>query len=161
MAAPPAFILGEFHRTIDERFRLSIPVELAEPLTAGGSDCFLAKERPGSLSLWSAAHWRAQLDSGVELVKNKIQSGRLEGRIEQVQLLGRLLSTRHKSVQLTGRGRLLIPAGFREFLGVEPGSELLIVGAAVCVEIWQPQAWISYLEQQMPEFRRLFDSLSS
>ena len=45
--------------------------------------------------------------------------------------------------------------------GVEPGGELFVVGAAVCVELWKPNAWFKYIEEQMPEFRRLFDSLSS
>src|SRR5262245_47389103 len=106
------FILGEFPRTLDERHRLSIPAELVEPLMQGASDCILAKERPGCLSLWNAAAWQAKLDADVELIKTKIRAGKLEGRVAEVQALGRLLSTRHKNVQLAGRGRLLIPDGF-------------------------------------------------
>ena len=70
-----------------------------------------------------------------------------EDRIAQVQLLGRLLSTRHKPVELKGRGRLLIPEGFRSFLGVDrdpPNNEVVVIGAAVCVEIWKPAAWLKY-----------------
>jgi MraZ protein len=158
-AAQP-FILGEFRRTLDERYRLSVPTELAEPLLAAGNQCILAKERPGCLSLWNAADWQNKLDAGVQLVESKMQLGRLEGRIEDVQLLGRLLSTRHKAVELAGRGRLLLPEGFREFLGFEPGGEVLVVGAAICVELWRPEAWIKYLEENMPRFRALFDTLS-
>lgn len=158
-AAP--FILGEFQRTIDDRFRLSIPSELADLLGPEGTDCILAKERPGCISLWSAEAWQAKLDAGVELIRQKLQAGKLEGRISQMQLLGRLLSTRHKIVQLAGRGRLLIPDGFREFLGVEPGGEVLVVGAAVCIELWNPPDWVKYLQRRMPRFRKLFDRLSS
>ena len=160
MAQPQPFIRGEFQRTLDERYRLSIPTELAEPLCGESTDCILAKERPGCLSLWSAPVWQSRLDEGIELVRRKIQAGKLEGRIGQVQVLGRLLSTRQRPVQLAGRGRLLIPEGFREFLGVEPGGEVLVVGAAVCVEIWRPPAWLQYLEGKMPRFRRLFEQLS-
>ena len=49
-------------------------------------------------------------------------------RSQKYRLLGRLLSTRHRTVQLAGRGRLLIPEGFREFLGVEPNGEALFWG---------------------------------
>jgi MraZ protein len=154
------FLLGEFQRTLDERFRLSIPNELGDALTAHSPDCILAKERPGCLSLWSAAVWQSRLDAGIELVKQKMRAGKLQERIGQVQLFGRLLSTRHRSVQLAGRGRLLIPEGFREFLGAEPGADVQIVGAAVCVEIWNPAAWLKYLEGRMPRFGRLFDQLS-
>ena len=160
MPAPRELILGEFRRRLDERYRLSIPAELIEQLAPGPSECFLAKERPGCVSLWSAETWQAKLDDGVELIRQKIRAGRLEGRIAQVQMLGRLLSTRHKPVELAGRGRLLIPEGFREFLAVEPGGEVLVVGAGVSVDIWEPTAWVRYLEKRIPKFRRLFDQLA-
>ena len=156
-----SFLLGEHRRTLDERYRLSIPTELANSLAAEDGNCILVKERPGSLSLWNAAQWQDRLDRGVQLIQSKLEAGRLEGRIHDVQGLGRLLSTRHREVSLAGRGRLVIPEGFREFLGVEAGGELLIVGAALCIEIWQPQAWFSFLEQTMPDFHRLFDQLSA
>jgi len=160
MPSPQTFILGEFRRTLDDRYRLSIPSELADALTAESSDCLLAKERPGCLSLWSAPIWESKWNEGVELIRQKVRAGRLEGRFAAVQRLGRLLSTRHKAVQLTGRGRLLIPEGFREFLAVEPGGEVMVVGAAVCIEVWQPDKWREYLAGQMPRFGRLFDRLS-
>jgi len=161
MPGDQEFILGEFQRTFDERYRLSIPAELVAALGIDGEECILAKERPGCLSLWNAQTWQTKLNAGVELVKAKMRAGRLGGQLEQVQLLGRLLSTRHRTVQLAGRGRLIVPEGFREFLHAEPGSEVLFVGAAVCVEIWNPKAWLSYLEGRMPKFRKLFDQLSS
>jgi len=154
------FILGEFPRTLDERFRIAIPTELSEPLTADGRECILAKERPGCLSLWNSATWKTRLEAGIDLVKGKMRAGKLEGRLDQVQLLGRLLSTRHKIVELGDRGRLLIPDGFREFLSAEPGSEVLLVGAGVCVELWTLPSWRTHLATTMAEFPKLFDDLA-
>jgi MraZ protein len=161
MTAAADLLIGEFVRSLDERHRLAIPTELADPLTAAGSDCVLAKERAGCLSLWPAAVWQPQIDAAVEVVRSKLKAGLLNQRVGQVQDLGRLLSTRHKSVTLAGRGRLVLPEGFREFLGVEPGSELVIVGAAVCVELWQPAAWQAFIAAEMPDFRRRFDELTA
>ncbi len=161
MAKDVELILGEYPRLLDDRYRVSLPPELVEPLTDEAADCVLAKERPGCLSLWNKPQWQEKLDEGIQLVRDKIRAGKLEGRIGQVQLLGRLLSTRHKDVKIAGRGRLLIPEGFRTFLGVSPGSEVLVVGAALCVEIWRPDAWLAYLEKRIPRFRRLFEELSS
>jgi MraZ protein len=160
MAGPSDLMLGEFARILDERYRLSVPRELCDLLAGEVPECILAKERPGCLSLWATAVWQARLDEAVELVRRKMEAGKLEGRIGEVQVLGRLLSTRHKAVQLGGRGRLLIPEGFRGFLGAEPGREVVVVGAAVCVEIWNPAEWVKYLETRMPKFRRLLDRLS-
>ena len=121
MPGTQEFLLGEFQRTLDERYRLSIPSEVGDALAAESPNCILAKERPGCLSLWSAPVWQARLDEGVELVKQKMRAGKLQERIAEVQLFGRLLSTRHRLVQLAGRGRLVIPEGFREFLGGRAG----------------------------------------
>ena len=155
------FLLGEYRRLLDDRSRVSLPPELGGVLAADGDNCILAKEQAGALSIWNSADWSSKLDEGVRLVFEKMQAGRLNGRIEDVQRLGRLLSTRHTTVRLAGRHRLVIPEGFREFLGVEPGGELLVVGAAVCVELWRPAVWFAYIQERLPEFRPLFDNLSS
>ena len=153
-------ILGEFPRTLDERFRVAIPAELVAALQPRGGACVLAKQRPGCLSLWEAEAWRKQMDAGVELIRAKMRAGKLDCRSSQVQLLGRLLSTRHADVQLGDRGRLLIPDGFRQFLQVEAGGEVVLVGAGVCLELWKPEAWLAYLNRKMPRFQRIFDHLA-
>lgn len=160
MPETPALLTGEFSRAIDERFRVSIPAELLVGLGGDGADCLLTKERPGCISLWNATAWQAKFDNRVAVVNAKLQTGQLDDRLAGLQHWGRLLSTRQRTVQLAGRGRLLIPEGFREFLRVEPGGEVMIVGAAVCVEIWHPARWLEYLERNLPKFRRWFARLS-
>jgi MraZ protein len=153
-------ILGESRRTLDERFRLSVPPEFIPLLGGEQANCILAKERPGCLSLWNAQKWQGTFDSGLDVIRGKLRAGKLEARLEEMQLLGRLLSSRQTEVALAGRGRLLLPEGFREFLRVEAGGDVLLVGAAVCLEVWNPASWLEYLERRMPRFRRLFDRLS-
>jgi MraZ protein len=164
MPSVEGLLLGEVARTLVDRYRLSLPAELASGLAdleSKDATCLIAKERPGCLSLWNLARWQKHLDDGVALVRSKIEAGKLDGRVAEVQRLGRLLSTRHREVSLAGRGRLVIPEGFREFLGVEPGGDVMLVGAAVCVEIWNPAHWAGAIGEQMPTFRELFDQLSS
>ncbi|MEI7698457.1 MAG: division/cell wall cluster transcriptional repressor MraZ [Planctomycetia bacterium] len=154
------FITGEFRRTIDDRFRLMLPAELACLISDEDGEVIAAKERAGCLSLWHPADWQKRLDSGISLLKAKIESGRMEQRWSDVQRLGRLLSTRHQSVKLANRSRLLIPEGFRPFLGVDAGKEVVVIGAVICVEIWQPDAWNAVLKDEMPEFGELFKELT-
>ena len=153
-------LIGEWARSLDDRYRLSLPPECVEQLTAKAGECVLAKERPGCVSVWNSQQWQQWLAEGVSLVIGKIRSGRLAGRLSQVQMLGRLMSTRHRTVPVAGRGRLVIPESFREFLEVEPGGNVLIVGAAVCVELWHPGRWAQHIGEHMPEFRQLFDQLA-
>jgi MraZ protein len=151
---------GEWVRSLDERHRLSLPTEWAELLAGDAGECTLAKERPGCLSLWNTDQWQSWLTSGVDLLRSKLRSDRLREHVDDVQRLGRLLSTRHRAATIAGRGRLAIPDSFRDFLGVEPGGEVLVVGAAVCVEAWHPQKWAEHIGAEMPGFRQLFDELT-
>lgn len=160
MAEPAELFLGEWVRSIDERHRLSLPNEWADLLAGDAGECTLAKERPGCISLWNTAAWQGWLNSGVELLGSKLRGDRLRQQTGDVQRLGRLLSTRHRTVPIAGRGRLAIPDSFRHFLGVEPGGEVLIVGAAVCVEAWHPEKWADHIGAEMPSFRELFDELT-
>jgi MraZ protein len=156
-------MLGEFRRKVDDRHRVLIPQPLFDLLAAESADCILAKERPGCLSLWPGRAWQAKLDQGVRWIEEKLEHQKLEEEIARVQMFGRLFSTRHAPVRLAGRGRLVIPEGFREFLAVGPQSdqnEVMVVGAAVCVELWNPTDWLEYLKRQMPKFRHLFDHLT-
>jgi MraZ protein len=161
MAKQTELFVGEWSRAVDERFRLSLPQEWADELVDDNGECVLAKERPGCVSVWHSRDWTEWLNEGVALVTGKIRSGRVTGRMDQVQMFGRLLSTRHKTVPIAGRGRIAIPDSFRSFLEVEPGGELLIVGAAVCVEIWNPNRWATHIGEHMSEFRELFDQLAN
>ena len=161
MASAADLLIGEFVRTLDERFRLAVPPELLDPLLADGPRLVLAKERAGCLSLWSAATWKPRLDAAVDVIRSKMQAGLLGQRVGQLQDIGRLLSTRQKTISLAGRGRLVLPEGFREFLGVEPGGDVMVVGAAVCVEVWQPAAWTAFVTAEMPGFLQRIDDLTA
>ena len=155
-----AFITGEVKRTIDDRFRITLEPEMASAVTDEAGESILAKERDGCLSLWRSTDWQQRIDEGVALLKQKMYSGRMERRWSDVQRFGRMLSTRFRTVKLANRARLLVPEGYREFLGVEPNQEVILVGAVICVEIWSVDAWIETLREDMPEFGPLFLQLT-
>jgi MraZ protein len=68
------FLTGEYKRTIDDRFRLMLPPELSGAISDENGDVIIAKERAGCLSLWQPAEWQKRLDSGIALLKQKIDS---------------------------------------------------------------------------------------
>ena len=153
---PQTFITGEVRRTLDDRFRVSLPAEMAEAVTDDNGQTIISKERFGCVSLWRAADWQERIDAGVALIRQKIEAGRMESRFGDVQRLGRLLSTRQQTLRLAKRSRLQVPDEIRSFLGVAPNQELMLVGAVICVEIWSVDAWIETLREDMPEFGPLF-----
>ena len=138
-----------------------------------GEECPLGRERGARVGMIDGrdevAHpriRRARFD------RDRSLAGRWEKEIAQVQLLGRLLSTRHETTQLREGSRLLVPVSFRDFLGVHPepidendkntkkGKPVMVIGAAVCIEIWNPPEWLKYQQGRMPKFRRLVQKLS-
>jgi len=162
MAEATGLILGEFARTLDERHRLSLPPELHQVLFPPGVEaCVVVKERAGCLSVWPQAVWRDKVQTGIALIRQKLAAHRYDANLGKLQQFGRLLSSRFREVKLGDRGRLVLPEGFREFLGVAPGSDVLVVGAAVCIELWHPDQWRRHLLKRMPQFHRLFEELST
>lgn len=154
------FITGEERRMVDERFRITLPTEMAHGVMDERGQTIITKERQGCLSLWPAAPWQQQHEAGVAILKQKLQVGRLEQRTPEVQRLGRLLSTRSQVVQLANRSRLLVPDVFRDFLGVAANQEVVVIGAVVCVELWNPLAWLELQKADMPTYDDLFRGLS-
>jgi len=162
MANESTPIVGEFVRAIDDRYRLTLPPEFAEAIAQQQeAACVLAKERLGALSLWSRESWHERIEPGLAVVRQKVQGRWLPTQVAEVQQFHRLLSTRSRDVTLAGRGRLVIPEEFRNFLGVKPGENCVIVGAGICIEIWHPKTWQEYLKQEIGAFGTLFEKLST
>ena len=57
-------LLGEWARSLDGRFRLSLPPEWVEVLSGKTDQCVLAKERPGCVSVWNSQQWEKWLADG-------------------------------------------------------------------------------------------------
>jgi len=154
------FLRREYRGSLDDRYRITLPEPLLTAVIEDRERCVLVKERPYSISVWDEDVWNAEMESGISLVEAKLARSRLRDRLDQVRQLGRLLASQHERVRLDGRGRLRVLESFRDFLGAEPGADLVIVPAAVCIEIWRPDAWIEYLHQEMPSFRQLLEELA-
>ena len=160
MSEEQQFIQGEFTRTLGDRFRVTLPTELDKVFKPKNGNCAIVKERPGCLSLWEAEVWASHLDTRIELIQLRLRTGDIKQRTPELQRFGRLLSTRHRLIRLEGKGRLVLPDGFREFLAVKPEGEVVFVGAYHCIEIWHPEKWINYQENDIPEFDNLVNLLS-
>src|SRR5262245_16428598 len=134
MASDSSLLVGEFMRSVDDRFRVSLPPEFAEVISPqGDSVCVLAKERYGSLSLWNRGVWQERIEPGLAVVRQKVTGRWMPTQVAEVLQFHRLLSTRSRDVTLAGRSRLVVPEEFRDFLRVKSGENCVIVGAGICV----------------------------
>ncbi|MBN1864152.1 MAG: hypothetical protein JW808_04565 [Victivallales bacterium] len=49
--------------------------------------------------------------------------------------------------KVSQQGRVTIPVGYRNMLGLNPGSEVVVVGAEIGVEIWNASRWDEELKR--------------
>ena len=159
MTVTKKLIQGEFSRTVDDRYRLTLPDEFKEMFKPESGKCVIVKEKPGHLSLWEENDWRIHHDNKVEAVRLKYESGYFAGKMAELQRFMRLDSTRSRHIQLTDRARFLLPEGFREFLAVEPKQDVMVIGAGHCIEIWHPQKWMACIEEDIPQYEALLENL--
>ena len=54
------------------------------------------------------------------------------------------LTTREK---ITRQGRITIPVGFRDMLGLNAGDSAVVVGVEIGVEVWNKDRWVEELEK--------------
>jgi DNA-binding transcriptional regulator/RsmH inhibitor MraZ len=50
-----------------------------------------------------------------------------------------------QSERISPQGRITLPASFREYAGLVPGGEMMVVGVEIGLEIWSRERW----EQEM------------
>lgn len=158
----PNFLRGEVLCTVDAHRRLTVRDPLAETLKAWQGESWLVKERPGALSLWPPdSKEEDRLETQLnDLIVSKMQHDLYRDRMGELLAFGRLMSTRRTQIELKGGPRLLLPKEFCDFLGVEAGGKVYVVGAAVCLEIWRPDAWVAFVEERIGDFRQMFDQLT-
>jgi MraZ protein len=58
---------------------------------------------------------------------------------------------------LEGQGRIPLPESFKEHAGLEPGSEVAIVGAENRIEIWERKRWEAYRRKIEADYEAITD----
>lgn len=54
---------------------------------------------------------------------------------------------------ISNQGRVTLPQGFREYAAIEPGTEVIVVGVEIGVEIWSTERWNAELERMNEHVR--------
>jgi MraZ protein len=80
--------------------------------------------------------------------------------IPGIQRFGRLYASRLVAAELGASGQLTIPDEFRAGVVEHGGGDVIVVAAAVCIEIWSPAAWQDHLANHGNEFWEVVAELS-
>jgi MraZ protein len=119
--------LGQYHHSIDEKGRLTVPARYREQLAAEGAYVTMGFDHNLMLLTVPAFKRLSEKVNRMSLTNPRARD------------LRRWLFSRAELVSLDRAGRILIPPFLRE--AVDLDGEAIFVGAGDFVEIWSPQFW--------------------
>lgn len=126
--------LGEYHHSLDDKFRVILPADF-RPALAGGA---VIGAFPGGCL---AVYTRAEFERVSEEIQEKLRRG------EYDLDAARAFFSDAKEVTPDRQGRVAIPFSLREYAGLE--REVTVTGVLTRVEIWDKRRW----EERKPSGR--------
>lgn len=124
--------LGQYHHSIDNKGRLTIPSKFRESLKDGA---YLMVGFDNNLMLFTPSTFE-------NMTK---QTSAISHTNPIARELKRQIFTTAEYVELDKNGRILIPQFLRETIGLK--IEAILAGVGNLIEIWHPEAWQPYKDQ--------------
>ena len=118
------FLIGEFHHTFDDKFRLTIPSRFREEYADG---IFVVRGFDQNLMMLTAPAFEA-------LYKHVMDMNILDSKARQLR---RYIFGKGSQAELDKSGRILIPEDLRTWAGLE--TNVTIVGQGNYLEVWNPE----------------------
>jgi MraZ protein len=132
--------LGTHYPRLDDKGRLVLPAKFRESLSSG---LVLTKGQDRCIWVWPAAEFAAYADRLNEASRSDVK----------VQAYTRVLFSGASDEIPDRQGRITVPAALREYAGLD--RDVVVVGKNTTAEIWDPQAWNTYLSSQEEAFSGL------
>ncbi len=125
--------LGEYTHAIDDKGRLTIPAKLREELEAGA---VVTRGYEKYLLVYTASDFQRLM----------ARTATLSPTHPENRALLRQAFSGASDVAPDKLGRILIPPFLREYAGIELGSDCVIVGVGLYLEIWNQADWQEQLK---------------
>ena len=142
---------GEFRNTIDEKGRLMIPPRLREQLGTS-VELVLTKSLDNALWLFTTEDF--------DNFDNQVNGDSMSLLDSNATLINRLIISPARDVELDKTGRLSIPQVLRDFAGLEPKSECVILGSRTHVEIMSAKAYDDMLIREQGNLKAAGNALT-
>ncbi len=133
---------GTYYHRIDGKGRLPIPAVFRRTLADGPHVVVTLLDQ--CLAIYTPLEW-SRLENQLAV---------LPAFSQRVKGLTRLLMSRAADCDLDLQGRILLPPGLRQSVGLE--RDAVVVGVLNRIEVWRPDAWQRFLEDS----ERLLDDVS-
>ncbi|MCI0688194.1 MAG: division/cell wall cluster transcriptional repressor MraZ [Sporichthyaceae bacterium] len=136
--------LGTHAPRLDDKGRIFLPAKFRDELAEG---LVITKGQERCLYVWPAAEFARFTD---QLRTAPVTS---KGARDYMRVLYAGASDEMPDKQ----GRVTIPPQLRDYAGLQ--RDCVVIGANTRVEIWDAQAWESYLAEQEPAFAELSEEV--
>jgi MraZ protein len=133
--------MGEYRNSIDEKGRLLIPSRIRSEVT--GNVMVMTRGVDACLWLFPPDQWKKitlSVMGSSSLFKSK------------TRLLQRRIIAPAQECEIDRSGRITIPPTLRESAGIELKKEAVILGIDSYLEVWDTEAYRSYLDESESEF---------
>ena len=117
--------VGEFDRSVDGNGRVTLPAEFRDKL---GSNCYLTGHPKGFVSVSTVEDFERKAAEMLD------KAARGEVSEAAVRKMGRNSSI----VAIDKSSRITLDEATRQRAGIEPSSQVILVGALDRLEIWRP-----------------------
>ncbi len=124
---------GTYEHSVDSKGRVFLPVKLTCVL---GENFVITRTLYDCVSIYRMDDWEKYVEKLESLPNYKFGN------------LKRLIYSRTQTASLDSQGRLLIPASFREELGLK--GDISVIGNNTSIELWSKEAWAAE-KQKMEE----------
>ena len=118
---------------VDANGRVKLSARFVADFGAAGERVVLHCLPEGALGVYPPAVWQQMRDGEPR------PAGAVESIVFRREL--RRMGALTQAGEITNQGRITVPGQFRGLLNLEPGTEAVIVGCEIGVEIWNAKNW--------------------
>lgn len=135
--------MGEYHHTIDDKGRLTIPSKIREEL---GSDFIVTRGLDGCLFLYKKEDWNKMI--------NKYQN---LPNVKEARNFMRFLLSGANILAFDKQGRINITLPLIKYADLK--KDCVIIGVGERLEIWDKNKWNNFIDENIDSFSDIADSL--
>lgn len=138
-------LMGEYHHSIDEKKRLTMPSKIRYELQDG---CIITRGLDKCLAIYSKQEWENIIKKYKDLPQNK-----------NVRNFMRIFLSGATILEFDKQGRINIPNILADF--AELKKDCVIIGVNDRLEIWSEDNWNKFIQENEENFSEIADELFS
>ncbi len=139
---------GEYAHTLDDKDRFILPAKFREKIkTFESRKFYLTRGLDGCLFLFHESVWKE--------LEDKLRN--LSFTRQQSRFFNRLYFSGASEIEVDVQGRITLAEYLKEFAGI--GRDIVIVGIADRIEIWDKMRWNKFYQENKKKFEDMAENL--